>query len=461
MTKICRALFYSYLCLPWILHGQSSIKNVLILYADDQRFNTIRALGNPEIHTPNLDRLVHRGVTFTRAFTQGGLHGALCVPSRAMLMTGRYLLGLQKAGDVIPLEHLMLPERLRQLHYTTFGIGKWHNDVASYARSFSDGAAIFFGGMHFPEKGGQEKPLKVDFDPHGLYKIPPTNAETYSSELYADEAIKFLDSQRHHSPPFLCYVAFTSPHDPRTPPPPIKNLYTTGHISLPPNYLPQHPFDNGELHVRDELLLARPMTEEMVKNELALYYGMVTELDHQIGRILDVVDKHGLTASTLIIFAGDNGLAVGSHGLLGKQSVYDHSMHIPLILAHPGLPPGLKLDQLVYIADIAPSIYDLLGQSIPPGVQGQSFVPYIQQPALKGRSHVFHVYRNLQRAVRTVDDWKYIRYDVAGQVTEQLFNLKQDPWETKNLVLQKKYRRKLAWLRTILSESQTALGAEL
>lgn len=163
MTKICRALFYSYLCLPWILHGQSSIKNVLILYADDQRFNTIRALGNPEIHTPNLDRLVHRGVTFTRAFTQGGLHGALCVPSRAMLMTGRYLLGLQKAGDVIPLEHLMLPERLRQLHYTTFGIGKWHNDVASYARSFSDGAAIFFGGMHFPEKGGQEKPLKSRF----------------------------------------------------------------------------------------------------------------------------------------------------------------------------------------------------------------------------------------------------------------------------------------------------------
>lgn len=461
MSRIRRVFLYYCLLLPWMLPGQSPIKNILILYADDQRFNTIRALGNPEIHTPNLDRLVHRGVAFTRAFTQGGLHGALCVPSRAMLMTGKYLLGLQKAGDIIPPEQQMLPERLRQLNYMTFGIGKWHNDVASYARNFSGGAAIFFGGMHFPEKGGQEKPLKVDFDPHGLYKIPPTNAEKYSSELYADEAIKFLHSQQPQSPPFLCYVAFTSPHDPRTPPPAIKKLYNTAQISLPPNYLPQHPFDNGELLVRDEQLLPRPMTAEMVKNELALYYGMVTELDQQVGRILDALDQQGLAASTLIVFAGDNGLAVGSHGLLGKQSVYEHSMHIPLILAHPGLPAGLKLDQLVYIADIAPSIYDLLEQPVPPGVQGQSFVPYIRQPATKGRSHVFHAYRQLQRAVRTADDWKYIRYDVAGIVTEQLFNLKQDPWETKNLVLQKKYGRKLAQLRSLLSGSEMGLGAEL
>lgn len=442
------------------LIGQTEIKNVIILYGDDLRYNTIHALGNKDIHTPNLDQLVARGVAFTRAFTMGGLHGALCVPSRAMLMTGKYLFGLQKAGDVIPPDQIMLPESLRKKNYQTYGIGKWHNDKESYSRNFNGGAAIFFGGMHFPDKGGQEHPLHVDFDPSGLYPQPPTKADTYSSELYADEAIQFLHKQTNNTAPFLLYVAFTSPHDPRTPPDAFKKLYSPDKLRLPANYLPSHPFDNGELKVRDELLLPRPLTPDMVRQELALYYGMVSELDHQIGRIIRTVDSLELAKKTLIVFAGDNGLAVGSHGLLGKQSVYDHSMHVPLLVVHPTFPQGLRLNQMVYLADIAPSIYELLGQAGPSSVQGESFVRYINQPALPGRSQVFHAYRDLQRAVRTSDNWKYIRYTVAGTVTEQLFNLNKDPWETRNLVHQSKHQHKKQQLEHLLKDSQKALGGQ-
>ena len=110
--------------------------NVLILYTDDQRFNTIAALGNDEIHTPNLDWLVREGTAFTYAHTMGGLHGALCVPSRSMLMTGRPLFRLLESGNRIPADHVMMPEVFAAAGYTTFATGKWHNDKESFARAF-------------------------------------------------------------------------------------------------------------------------------------------------------------------------------------------------------------------------------------------------------------------------------------------------------------------------------------
>ncbi|GAB3911928.1 sulfatase-like hydrolase/transferase [Larkinella knui] len=436
--------------------GQKKPANVLVLYSDDQRYNTLHALGNDAIQTPNLDRLVKRGVAFTRAQTMGGLQGALCVPSRAMLHTGRYLHDLQKTGEVIPPEHTTLPEYLRTKGYQTYAIGKWHNDKAAFARSYEGGAALFFGGMHLPEKGGQEHPQYVDFDPSGQFKAANRNADTYSSELYANEAIRFLDRQNRETKPFYCYVAFTSPHDPRTPPEAFRKMYPKSQIKLPPNFLPQHPFDNGELAVRDEKLLPRPLTEEQAKEELALYYGMISELDAQIGRILDALDKNKLTENTLIVFAGDNGLAVGSHGLLGKQNLYEHSMRVPLVISHPALPQNKRIDVLAYLADVFPTVTDFLGLSAPPTVESQSLYPYIKGTKKQGRESVYYAYRDFQRAVRTADNWKLIKYRVNQQETTQLFDLNQDPYETRNLADNPAYSQKKQQLEArLISEMKT------
>ena len=427
--------------------------NVLVLYTDDQRYNTIAALGNDEIHTPNLDRLVQMGTTFTHAHTMGGQHGALCAPSRSMLMTGRPLFRLLEKGDRIPAYHFMMPEAFVAAGYTTFATGKWHNDKDSFARAFQQGDNIFFGGMHWPREGGHESPLLHEFDSTGVYPTDDRHpVEGFSSNLYADAAIRFLSSVQQSAAPFFAYVSFTSPHDPRTPPPPFDSLYAPASISLPPNYLPEHPFDNGELRVRDENLREHPRTEAIAREELALYYGMISELDAQIGRIVDALRANGQLDNTLVVMAGDNGLAVGSHGLLGKQNLYEHSMRVPMILAGPGVPADERRDALVYVFDLFPTIASLAGLATPPTVEGMDLQPLMADADLPGREAAFYAYRNEQRGVRTAAGWKYLQYEVAGVRTEQLFDLNHDPFETINLAGRADMGTTLETMRTLLIE---------
>ena len=183
--------------------------------------------------------------------------------------------------------------------------------------------------------------------------------EKFSSELFADSAIEFL--QNHDGKkPFFAYVAFTAPHDPRQPPLGYREPYYRKLPPLPANFLPQLPFDNGMMQGgRDENLAAWPRTEAMIRDQLAEYYGLITHLDEQIGRILAALEKSGQAENTIIIFAADNGLALGSHGLLGKQSVYEHSMRTPLIIAGPGIPRGKATRAFTYLLDLFPTLCDV------------------------------------------------------------------------------------------------------
>ena len=308
--------------------------NILFFFTDDQRFDTIHALGNAHIITPNLDWLVEHGTAFTNAYIMGGTSGAVCMPSRAMLWTGRTLFHIQEQGQGIAHEHIMLGETLQRAGYTVFGAGKWHNGPASHGRNFNAGAEIFYGGMddHW------NMPV-CDFDPTGEYpqRIHQTvdfvkqrvvekiadhiHAGRHSSVLFCDAAIEFL--RRWTSPdPFFIYVGFTAPHDPRTMPRQYLEMYAPTDLPLGDNFMPEHPFDNGELLVRDELLAAYPRDPHEASRHLAAYYGIITHLDAQIGRVLDALLETGQLENTIIVLAGDNGLALGRHGLMGKQSLY-------------------------------------------------------------------------------------------------------------------------------------------
>jgi len=442
--------------------GSEGPANVLILFTDDQRHNTIAALGNQEIRTPNMDRLASMGTAFTRAFVMGGHHGAICAPSRAMLLTGRRLFDLHETGDIIPERHTMMPNVFADAGYATFATGKWHNNRSAFVRAFREGGNIFFGGMHQLRVGGHEAPWLYHFDPEGDYPDSTKwQGGKFSSELYADAAIAFLDRQRESDRPFFAYVAFTSPHDPRTPPSPYREWYSADSISLPPNYLPDHPFDNGELRVRDEGLLPHPRTEQAVLEELAAYYGMISEVDAQIGRILDALEINGQLESTIIVFAGDNGLAVGSHGLLGKQNLYEHSVRVPLILAGPDIPRGETRDALTYLFDIFPTVAELAGAPAPATVQGQSLLPVIRDANSSAREHTYFAYRDLQRAVRTEDDWKLIRYNVTEEQRTQLFNLGEDPNETRDLADEPAFSDRREQLEALLLAASTSYNDPL
>jgi arylsulfatase A-like enzyme len=287
------------------------------------------------------------------------------------------------------------------------------------------------------------------FSPTGEYgKLAPQPGNGNATEVFAGGAIDFIRNYRDAAP-FAAYVAFTSPHDPRTAPPRYHDMYPAGSAELPPNFVPEHPFDNGELEIRDESLAARPRTKEEIRKHIAAYYAMITHLDAQVGRIIDAVDSSPHAKNTFIIFAADNGLAIGSHGLMGKQNLYEHSMRVPVIIAGPGIPAGERREQFCYLHDLCPTIIDLAGVPVPSTVEARSLVPIARNAKASGRDSIFCAYRSIQRSVRT-RDWKLIRYKVGDTRRSQLFHISEDAAELHDLAGKPHLARQVATMERLL-----------
>ena len=252
--------------------------NILFLFADDQRADTIGALGNPHIKTPNIDKLVKSGVSFDRAYMQGGLQGATCVPSRAMLLSG---LPLFRVDEKL-LRDPTWPAAFGKAGYTTFISGKWHNGPASLPLAFQQARSMLLAGMTDPMKA---RLSDLDNGKVGPAKLAPKHA----CAMFADQAIDFISG--HGKGPFFCYVPFDAPHDPHIVPDDFPVKYDPATMPAMANFMPVHPFNNGEMTVRDELLLPWPRTREAVSRMNADYYRYVSYLDFQVGRILDSLNK--------------------------------------------------------------------------------------------------------------------------------------------------------------------------
>jgi arylsulfatase A-like enzyme len=463
--------------------------NIVLLVADDHRFDAAGALGTPALRTPALDALAARGAALTRTHIEGGWSGAVCVPSRACLLTGTGVFTATRPrtgeapaepaaacarwqnSELDPAREL-LPEALAAAGYRTHGIGKWHNGRAAFARAFGGGSRIFFGGM----SDHWNVPLH-DFDPDGRYPdgaaVPSARLREagtpqdlrpdagFSSTVFADAAVDFL---RAAGPgPFFLYVAFTAPHDPRTPPPDAAE--PAAGIELPPNWLPEHPFDNGELDVRDERLAAHPRRPDELRRHIADYHGMVRHLDAQVGRILEALRATGLERDTVVAYTADHGLALGQHGLLGKQNLYECSVRVPLLLAGPGLPSdGRRVDGLHHAYDLLPTLCALAGVPAPAGIDGRSLLPLLSGAPGGARPYVHAVYRDVQRMVSD-GRWKLIRShrSARGCGTDrlQLFDLAADPWEMRDLAADGARSGEIARLAAELARWQREVGDPL
>ena len=444
--------------------------NVLFFLTDDQRFDTLAALGNRRIHTPNLDALTARGTTFTHAHIMGGTCGAICMPSRAMLHTGRTLFHIDESGLFIRPEHTMMGEAFRAAGYETFGSGKWHNGCASYARSFTDGDEIFFGGMadhwnvpayHFDPTGKYESRLPYCPNPFANNEVRQRHADhihagEHSTDIIARAGCEFL-GRRDRGKPFFAYLSFLAPHDPRTMPRKYLDLYDPATIELPPNFMPAHPFEAGSEHERDEHLEAFPRTPDAIRRHTAEYYAMISHVDDRIGDVIAALKASGEYDNTIIVFAGDNGLALGRHGLMGKQNLYDHSMRVPLMFAGPGVQRGQCSDSYCYLVDVFATLCDLTGVNRPASVEGISLKPAIDNVDCHVRDTVLCAYIDRQRSVRD-DRYKLIEYVVNGRRTTQLFDVRADPWELTNLVDAPAHADDVARLRRELHRWRDELG---
>ncbi len=409
---------------PWILRAQPTRRpNVLFLFTDDQRADTIHALGNPVIRTPNLDRLARSAFVFRNCYVQGSNVAAVCLPSRNMLLSGRSYFRFSKyaSGD-----DPNLPDALRAAGYETYHHGKRGNVALLIEKKFE----------------------------HSRYT--DDQAERTSGEPgreIVDAAIEFL-RRRSRERPFFMYLAFGNPHDPRVAAPRYLGLYRREQIPLPRNFMPLHPFDNGEMTVRDELLASWPRTPEEIRKHLHDYYAVISALDFHIGRLLDCLRRLRLFDETLILFSSDNGLALGSHGLMGKQSLYEHSSKVPFFLTGPGVPRGSS-HALTYLTDVFPTLLDWLELPIPEGLDGISHKPVILRRAAGMRSTLFTSYRECQRAVRD-DRWKLIRYPHINKT--QLFDLHSDPDELHDLAFDPAQSSRIGAMMLEIERWQKRLG---
>ena len=360
-----------------------------------------------------------------------------------MINTGRNIFHLQEQGNSVPEEHPLLGETLERAGYFTFGTGKWHNGPRSYARSFDDGDEIFFGGMY-----DHWKVPTNHFDPTGQYATrwfecmdPCYSRYTseriadhvsfgkHSTDLFSDVMIDFLKNY-HGDKPFYGYLAFMAPHDPRTMPKKYLEMYDLDKIELPPNFMTEHPFDYGINIVRDEILCKMPRDPQEIKEEIQTYYAMVTHADEAIGRVLDALRESGEYDNTIIIFSSDNGLAVGQHSLLGKQSCYEHSIRV-------WVDKNLKMHGLIQAFSRTNRILN----------------------SIKTFGNIV-CFRNLQKRVdaaislfgdkvRSIKDYRYklIEYKYADMRKTQLFDLEKDPWELNDLSYDKNAYDKIYELR--------------
>lgn len=423
--------------------------NVLFLFVDDLTFDGLNVLGNSDVISPNLDRLISTGVSFSNTYIMGGWNGAISIASRSQLITGRYLWNTRRAEKTKYEEEVankeMWPQVMKKAGYKTFQTGKWHMTAVTAAQMF-DKAVKVRGGMPADTKDAYNRPLGRDdtaWTPWDKSKGGYWSEGKHWSEILADETINYMEENKNSGEPLFMFCSFNAPHDPRQSPREYVDMYDVDKISLPENFMPVHPLceqmRSGK-GLRDERLAPFPRTSYAVRKHLQEYYALITHLDAQVGRILEALRKTGLDKNTLIVFAGDNGLSVGHHGLLGKQSMYDHSVKVPLAFCGLDLPKGEVRDQLVYLQDLVPTVYDLVGIEKPAHLDFVSQVDILKHPKKKSqRKVVYSAY--LQSAQRMVTDGHYKLFFIPAAKKVYLFDLEKDPLEMKDLFGDAKYQK--------------------
>lgn len=499
---LIRFNFLAYLLLALSLSGcttkenenqDTSKPNILFIFTDDQTYSSINALGYTEVKTPNLDRLVTGGTTFTHAYNMGAWQPAVCLASRAMIISGRSVWRASQfrhqwqAGDSTALEQTW-PKLMEAGGYQTFMSGKWHVDAP--ATTVFNNTRNVRGGMpkdawnfnemvrRFAEEVGPGTVKAEDIMPVGYNRPIEGKQDEWSpsdpkfggfweggkhwSEVVKDDALHFIEQAGQSASPFFMYLAFNAPHDPRQAPASYHDQYPLEKLSVPASFQGSYPqkelIGNGQ-DLRDEALAPYPRTPYAIKKHLQEYYAMITHIDDQVGEILAALTASGQAENTYIIFTADHGLAVGRHGLIGKQNMYDHSIRVPLMISGPDIPANQKLSQDVYLQDVMATALELGKIPAPAYLEFNSLLPLVH--AERQESYypaVYGAYVNYQRMIRK-DGFKLMIYPQAEQV--KLFDLTTDPEEIHNLAAEPNQQARIAEMYADLRDLQKSYADTL
>ena len=433
--------------------------NILIFYPDQMRADAMGCAGNPIVKTPYIDRLANEGVHFTDAFVSY----PVCCPFRASLFTGKYAQGHGMYQNHFPLraDQIFLARLLKDAGYHTGYVGKWHLEggprpgfVPPGERRFGFDYFIGFNRGHFYLKSIF---YKDDDQPHHCPRWEP--------EYQTEHLIDFIEQSvaKDDGNPFFGFVCYGPPHFPNVMPDHLRNLYDPAEIELPPSILSPEEHETARQerlrydyaanlksedhsHAGDgHKPQGEQETEEETRKFIAEYYGMITGVDHNVGRVLNALDRLDIVEDTIVIFLSDHGDMLGQHGYYCgiKKTAYRAAMQVPFIVRYPGrFPAGKKVDALIDVAvDTMPTLLDLCGIPIPNSVHGTSYLPLLDGTAEEIRDAVMYQSMKMldgdiseftcmpERGIRT-KDWLYVR---QPERRKMLFDLQNDPGEIKNL----------------------------
>jgi arylsulfatase A-like enzyme len=458
--------------------------NILMIYPDQLRADAMGCAGNPVVKTPFFDRLANEGMRFTNAYT----HYPLCCPFRASVLTGKYAhqTGMYANHFPIPANQTFLAPLLKQQGYDTAFFGKWHLDggtnpgfVPPGERRLGFDHFVGFNRGHFYTKAIYYR----DTD-------QPYHCPRWEPDFQADHLIDYLDEREDKEKPFFAYLCIGAPHYPNTMPKHLHDLYNPKDVNLPPGVPdPELQISTQRMKLSvdcagDEAALDKSKageskkgpfdteSEEEIRDFMAKYYGMVTGVDYNIGRILNYLDKSGLAENTLVVMFSDHGDMLGQHGSFCgmKRSYYSASMHVPFIARLPGrIPAGTTNDGLIDVAvDTMPTLLELCGVDIPSEVAGVS-----QLSALEGKSETvrdavqYQIIKQLsckgggggylpvpERGIRT-KKWLYVR---KQHLRIALFDLENDPGELNNLVEDQSYAPVMEQLDQLIKKHMQETG---
>ncbi len=494
MIKSIAYLVFFLLLVSCKMGAQDTIKpNILFILTDDQQYNTIQALGNDEIITPNLDKLVSNGTTFTNAYNMGSWTGAVCVASRGMLISGLSVWDVQenqkklKKKDSTTIAKTW-PKLLEKAGYDTYMTGKGHfktkaENLFTYvvnerpgmpkdAWSFKTMRPLFktLEKLESPERNallpvGYGRPLDENDK-----SWSPTDTKfggfweggTHWSEVLKNDAIGFINQAKQIDKPFFMYLAFNAPHDPRQAPQEFIDMYPLDSITIPKNFVAEYPYNeaiaNGRTQ-RAECLVPFPRTEYATKTHIQEYYASITHLDVQVGKILDALDASGKAENTIIVFTSDHGLAMGQHGMFSKGILFEHSTKVPFVIVGKNIPKNKKIETPIYLQDIVPTTLEWANTEIPDHIFFKSINNLIEDDTNK--THYDAIYGGMKKHQRAItkDGFKLIIYTKINKVL--LFDLKNDVWEMNNLAKNPAYKQKTLELFTSLFELQKKLNDKL
>lgn len=439
--------------------------NLLFILVDDQSPFDLK-MYNPKstLETPNLDKLAAQGMVFDGAYHMGSFSGAVCMPSRHMIMSGRTVWHLPPApwgakNSPPALEQQTIPAVFNRAGYATMRTCKMGN-------SYEAANKLFTVRMDATKRGGTDES---------------------GSPWHGDRVMDYLQEREssHEAKPFLIYYGFSHPHDERDGRPELLAKYgATNHTDeanppslhslqppLPDNYLTKHPFDMTHADVRDEVEVSgvwKRRDEASIRNEIGRQYACSENIDIQIGRVLKKLEAMGELDNTYIIYTADHGMSIGRHGLMGKQNLYQHTWRVPFIVKGPGIAAGKRVEGNIYLLDVLATLCDLAGVTPPETNEGLSFKPVLAGEKQTIRDVLYGAYsggsKPGMRAVKK-GDWKLIRYEAPDrQVNEtQLFNLAENPDELlpehgrPNLALDPNFAAKRQEMETLLLEEMRRL----